>query len=113
MASEVLSSFFQGNSAGPVKIADVMKTVGSVHDVTVDQLKSKRRTQDLARARQIAMYLSREMTGASLNQIGRAFGNKDHSTVSYGCHKIADLMKTDARFRGAVLDIQDRIRGRR
>ena len=113
MASEVLSSFFRGNSAGPVKIADVMKTVGSVHDVTVDQLKSKRRTQDLARARQIAMYLSREMTGASLNQIGRAFGNKDHSTVSYGCQKIAELMKTDARFRGAVLDIQDRIRGRR
>jgi len=113
MASEVLSSFFQGNSSGPVKILDVMKTVGSVHDVTVDQLKSKRRTQDLARARQIAMYLSREMTGASLNQIGRAFGNKDHSTVSYGCHKIAGLMKTDARFRGAVLDIQDRIRGRR
>ncbi len=113
MASEVLSSFFQGNSSGPVKIADVMKFVGTVHDVTVDQLKSKRRTQDLARARQIAMYLSREMTGASLNQIGRAFGNKDHSTVSHACQKIAGLMKTDPRFRGAVLDIQDRIRGRK
>ena len=112
MASEVLSSFFQGNSSGPVKIADVMRIVCEVHDVTVDQLKSKRRTQDLARARQIAMYLSREMTGASLNQIGRAFGNKDHSTVSHACQKIAGLMKTDARFRGAVLDIQDRIRGR-
>ena len=113
MASEVLSSFFQGNSTGPIKIADIMKLVGEVHDVTVDQLKSKRRTQDLARARQIAMYLAREMTGASLNQIGRAFGNKDHSTVSHACHKIADLMKADARFRGAVLDIQDRVRGRR
>ena len=77
MASEVLSSFFQGSSTGPVKIADVMKTVGEVHDVTVDQLKSKRRTQDLARARQIAMFLAREMTGASLNQIGRAFGGRD------------------------------------
>ena len=112
MASEVLSSFFQGNSSGPVKIADIMRIVCEVHDVTVDQLKSKRRTQDLARARQIAMYLSREMTGASLNQIGRAFGNKDHSTVSHACQKIAGLMKTDARFRGAVLDVQDRVRGR-
>ncbi|RLB95016.1 MAG: chromosomal replication initiator protein DnaA, partial [Deltaproteobacteria bacterium] len=55
MASEVLSSFFQGRSTGPVKIANVMKIVAEVHDVTVDQLKSKRRTQDLARARQIAM----------------------------------------------------------
>jgi len=110
MASEVLSSFFQSKSSGPVKIADVMKAVGEVHDVTIDQLKSKRRTQDLARARQIAMYLSREMTGASLNQIGRAFGDKDHSTVSHACRKIAALMQSDPRFRGAVLDIQDKIR---
>ncbi|MFT5314795.1 MAG: chromosomal replication initiator protein [Candidatus Krumholzibacteriia bacterium] len=113
MASEVLSSFFQSKSSGPVKIAEVMKAVGEVHDVTIDQLKSKRRTQDLARARQIAMYLSREMTGASLNQIGRAFGDKDHSTVSHACRKIAALMQSDARFRGAVLDIQDKIRANR
>jgi chromosomal replication initiator protein len=112
MASEVLSSFFQGSSTGPVKIADVMKVVGEVHDVTVDQLKSKRRTQDLARARQIAMYLAREMTGSSLNQIGRAFGNRDHSTVSHAYQKIQNDMKTDPRFRGAVLDVQDRVRER-
>ena len=112
MASEVLSSFFQGSSSGPVKIADVMKVVGDVHDMTVDQLKSKRRTQDLARARQIAMYLAREMTGASLNQIGRAFGNRDHSTVSHAYQKITGDMKSDPRFRGAVLDIKDRVRGR-
>ena len=113
MASEVLSSFFQGSSTGPVKIADVMKIVAEVHDVTVDQLKSKRRTQDLARARQIAMYLAREMTGSSLNQIGRAFGNRDHSTVSHAYQKIQKDMKTDPRFRGAVLDVQDRVRGRK
>jgi len=113
MASEVLSSFFQGSSTGPVKIADVMKVVGNVHDLTVDQLKSKRRTQDLARARQIAMYLAREMTGSSLNQIGRAFGGRDHSTVSHAYQKITKDMKTDPRFRGAVLDIQDRVRGRK
>jgi len=113
MASEVLSSFFRGNSTGPVKIADVMKTVGEVHDVTVDQLKSKRRTQDLARARQIAMFIAREMTGASLNQIGRAFGNRDHSTVSHACQKISKDMSSDPRFRGAVLDVKDRVRARR
>jgi chromosomal replication initiator protein len=113
MASEVLSSFFQGSSSGPVKIAEIMKVVSDVHDLTVDQLKSKRRTQDLARARQIAMYLAREMTGSSLNQIGRAFGGRDHSTVSHAYQKITKDMKTDPRFRGAVLDIQDRVRGRK
>ena len=112
MASEVLSSFFQVNSAGPVKIADVMTVVANVHDVTVDQLKSKRRTQDLARARQIAMHLAREMTGASLNQIGRAFGGRDHSTVAHGCRKITQDMESDPRFRGAVRDLMDRIRAR-
>ncbi len=113
MASEVLSSFFQGNSSGPVKIADVMKVVADATDVTVDQLKSKRRTQDLARARQMAMYLSREMTGASLNQIGRAFGGRDHSTVAHACQKIGKDMGDDPRYRGFVLDIQDKVRGRR
>ena len=113
MASEVLSSYFQGNSAGPVKIADIMDIVADVHDLSVDQLKSKRRTQDLARARQIAMHLAREMTGASLNQIGRAFGGRDHSTVAHACQKIESLAATDPAFRGAIRDLTDRVRARR
>ncbi len=113
MASEVLSSFFQGNSSGPIKIADIMKIVADHHDLSVDQLKSKRRTQDLARARQIAMFLARELTGASLNQIGRAFGDRDHTTVAHACQKIHKTMGADPRFRGVVLDLQDRVRGRR
>ena len=112
MASEVLSSFFQGSSTGPVKIADIMDVVADSHDLTVDQLKSKRRTQDLARARQIAMFIAREMTDASLNQIGRSFGNRDHSTVSHACQKIQGDMANDPRFRGAVKSLQDRVRSR-
>ena len=113
MASEVLSSFFQGNSTGPVKIADVMPVVANAHDVTVDQLKSKRRTQDLARARQIAMYLAREMTGSSLNQIGRSFGGRDHSTVSHACQKIQGEVGKDPRFRGFVRDLQEKIQNKK
>ncbi len=113
MASEVLSSFFQGSSPGPIKIATIMTTVSDCCDVTVDQLKSKRRTQDLARARQIAMYLSREMTGASLNQIGRSFGKRDHSTVSHACAKVLSLMEEDHQFKGFIRDIQDRVRGKK
>jgi chromosomal replication initiator protein len=112
MASEVLSSFFQGNSTGPVKIADVMSVVANAHDVTVDQLKSKRRTQDLARARQIAMYLARELTGASLNQIGRSFGGRDHSTVSHACQKIQGEVSGDPRFRGFVRSLQESIQNK-
>ncbi len=110
MASEVLSSFFQSESTGPVKIVDVITSVADYFGVSVDQLKSKRRTQDLARYRQTAMYLARELTGASLNQIGRALGNRDHSTVSHACNKIAGLAKKDPQFRGALKAITDKLK---
>ncbi|MEZ4388974.1 MAG: chromosomal replication initiator protein DnaA [Candidatus Krumholzibacteriia bacterium] len=112
MASEVLSSYFEGNSSGPVKIADVMEVVADHFGFTVDQLKSKRRTQDLARARQLAMHLARDLTGASLNQIGRAFGGRDHSTVSYACNLIGELARSDPRYRGTIKDLVELIRDR-
>ena len=81
MASEVLSSVIRTTPTRATTIADVMNLVSERHNVTVDQLKSKRRTQDLALARQVAMYIVREKVNASLNQIGRAFGGRDHTTA--------------------------------
>jgi chromosomal replication initiator protein len=113
LASEVLSSYFEGNSAGPVRIADVIEVVADHFGFTVDQLKSKRRTQDLARARQMAMHLARELTGASLNQIGRAFGGRDHSTVAHACNVIDKLSQSEARTRGLIKELTEKIRGGR
>ncbi len=113
MASEVLSSFFQSDSIGPLKIADVIDVVSDYSGLSIDQLKSKRRTQDLARYRQVAMYLAREMTGASLNQIGRSFGGRDHSTVSHACQRVKELSAADPQFRGLVKTITERTRERR
>jgi chromosomal replication initiator protein len=110
LASEVLSSYFAGNSAGPVRIADISEVVANHFEFTVDQLKSKRRTQDLARARQVSMYLARDLTGASLNQIGRAHGGRDHSTVAHACQLIANLAKQDPKFRGLLKDLSEQIR---
>ncbi len=113
MASQVLSSYFQSEATGPVKIVDVIESVADYFGVSVDQLKSKRRTQDLARFRQTAMYLVRELTGASLNQIGRALGNRDHSTVSHACNKISTLAKKDPQFRGVLKTINEKIKEQR
>jgi chromosomal replication initiator protein len=110
LASEVLSTYFEGNSTGPVRIADVMDVVANHFDFSVDQLKSKRRTQDLARARQVAMHLARELTGASLNQIGRAFGGRDHSTVSHACNLVKRWAGEDPQFRGVLKDLTHDIR---
>ena len=105
MASEALSSFFQAVPARTVTIADVMGLIAERFHVTVDQLKSKKRTQDLALARQVAMYVAREKVGASLNQIGQAFGSRDHTTVLHACQKIAALTEQDPLFRGKIKDL--------
>ena len=109
MASEVLSSYFRVDLKGSVMIADVMRVVSDHFHVTIDQLKSKRRTQDLALARQVAMHIAREKIGASLNQIGRAFGNRDHTTVLHACQKIKKLIAADPHFRGVIKDLMERL----
>ena len=109
MASEVLSSYFQAESRGPILISDVMRVVADEFRVSVDQLKSNRRTQDLALARQVAMYVAREKIGASLNQIGTAFGGRDHTTVMHACRKIDSLMSGNPRLRGRIKNITDQL----
>jgi chromosomal replication initiator protein len=105
MASEVLSSVIHAVPARAATIADAMKVVCEHYRVTVDQLKSKRRTQDLALARQVAMYIAREIVGATLTQIGRAFGDRDHTTVMHACKKIKRMQGEDPRFRGILKDL--------
>jgi len=110
MASEVLSSYFRAESPRPLKIADIMKVTADHFDVTVDQLKSKKRTQDLALARQVAMFVTRETVGASLNQIGRAFGKRDHSTVAHAVQKIQKMYDEDPKFKGKIKDIYNQLK---
>ena len=105
MASEVLSSIIQSSPSRAATIADAMKVVCEHYRVTVDQLKSKRRTQDLALARQVAMYIARERVGATLTQIGRAFGGRDHTTVMHACKKVDKLRENDPLFRGTIKDL--------
>jgi len=109
MASEILSSYFRVKNKEPILIADVIKVVADYYHVSIDQLKSKRRTQDLALARQVAMYIARTKIGASLNQIGRAFGNRDHTTVLYAYKKIKKKTEEDPHFRGIVKDLLEKL----
>ncbi len=105
MASDALSSYFQASPARTPTIADVARLVAERFHVTVDQLKSKTRTQDLALARQVAMFIARERIGASLNVIGKAFGDRDHSTVLHACHKIQSMCDREPKFRGRIKDL--------
>lgn len=74
-----------------VRIENIQKTVSEYYKIKVSDLLSKRRNRSIARPRQIAMALSKELTNRSLPEIGEAFGGKDHTTVLHACRKIKEL----------------------
>ncbi len=80
-----------------VTIENIQKMVADYYKMRVSDLTSKRRTRTVARPRQIAMSLSKELTNHSLPEIGDAFGGRDHTTVLHACRKIAELRETDRR----------------
>lgn len=108
MAKDALGEYLEQSTHTPT-IDDIQKCVCQVMDVSLDALLSASRTHSIAYPRQIAMFLSRELTSTSLEEIGRRFGGRDHSTVKYGCEKIRDLAETDTRTRNMVRMIRDKI----
>ncbi len=94
MAEAMLTQFF-AERAEEITAARIQSTVAERLGLKVSELRSKGRQRAVAFARQVAMFLCRELTDASLPQIGRDFGGKDHSTVLHACTKIAGLEETD------------------
>jgi len=80
-----------------VTLESIQKTVAEYYKVRVSELLSKKRTRSIARPRQLAMALAKELTNHSLPEIGEAFGGRDHTTVLHACRKIAELKESDAR----------------
>jgi chromosomal replication initiator protein len=80
-----------------VSIENIQKTVADYFKIRVGDLLSKRRSRSVARPRQIAMALAKELTNHSLPEIGDAFGGRDHTTVLHGCRRIAALRDTEKR----------------
>ena len=78
-----------------VTIENIQKTVAQYYKLRVADLISKRRSRSIARPRQIAMALAKELTSHSLPEIGDAFGGRDHSTVIHATKKIAELRQQD------------------
>ena len=78
---------------------NTQKTVAEYYKLRVSDLLSRRRSRNIARPRQMAMALSKELTQHSLPEIGDAFGGRDHTTVLHACRKIAELCDTDGRIR--------------
>ena len=80
-----------------VTIENIQKTVAEYYKIRISDFQSKRRNRSIARPRQIAMCLSKELTSHSLPEIGEAFGGRDHTTVLHACRKIKELRESDSR----------------
>jgi chromosomal replication initiator protein len=77
-----------------ISIENIQKTVADYYKIKVSEMYSKKRTRNVARPRQIAMALAKELTQLSLPDIGEAFGGRDHTTVLHACRKVTDLKTT-------------------
>jgi chromosomal replication initiator protein len=82
-----------------ITVENIQKTVSEYYKIRVSDLLSRRKTRTIARPRQMAMSLSKELTEHSLPELGEAFGGRDHTTVLYACRKIDQLCDTDGRIR--------------
>jgi chromosomal replication initiator protein len=97
LAQEVLRNVLQ-NDEKAITIEIVQKAVADYYQLKVAELKSKNNSKSVAMPRQIAMFLCKTLTNASLPEIGRSFGGKHHSTVIHSIRKIEELRKTDGNF---------------
>jgi chromosomal replication initiator protein len=97
MVQDLLKDLLK-SSQKKVNIEEIQKKVSQHFNVKVSDMSSARRSRTVARPRQIAMYLSKNLTSRSLPEIGRRFGNRDHTTVIHAVRKVEELMNKDAGF---------------
>jgi chromosomal replication initiator protein len=92
-----------------VEPTEIVRRVAEAFGVPMDRMLGRERSREVALPRQIAMYLLRQESNISLPQIGEALGGRDHTTVMYGCDKIADLLERDDRLRRQVIEIREHL----
>lgn len=108
LAQEVLR-VVANNVRTPISIEQIQKSVCKFFDVPEDLLRAKTRKQEVVYARQTAMYLSKQLTNASLKTIGLHFGGRDHSTVIHACQAVEERMKADHAFRQRIDQLRRQI----
>ncbi|MFO8075930.1 MAG: chromosomal replication initiator protein DnaA [Actinomycetota bacterium] len=110
LAQMVLKDLFPEAGSSQISVSHIMNETATYFGVTIDDLCSTSRTRQLVSARQIAMYLTRELTELSLPKIGQAFGGRDHTTVIHANNKISDLMKERPATYEQIQELTSRIK---
>ena len=101
LAKSLLGDLAEGEDK-PITIAEIERVVAEHYHIKTALLRSKRRHKDIAHARHVAMYLTRQLTDASLPHIGKTFGDRDHTSVIHACNKIKGMLKENWNFQEEV-----------
>ena len=109
LAKEVIKNFVNQMSK-EITVEFIQSLVAEHFNVPVDKLKGQTRKRGIVIARQLSMYLAKNLTNKSLKAIGENFGGRDHSTVIYSCKAVQDLLDTDMIFKDTVADLEKKIK---
>jgi chromosomal replication initiator protein len=110
LAQDVLKDVFPQGESTQISIERIQELVCERFGVTMDELTGDRRSQNIVYPRQVAMYLSRELTDSSLPKIGKEFGGRDHTTVIHATSKIARLIREDRSVYNLIQELTARVR---
>ncbi len=110
LAAEILGDMLASNKDQPITAARILEATCKMFDLSLEALRSKSRTRDLVHARQISMYVCRELTDLSYPQIGKEFGDRDHTTVIHAYDKISNEIKNREETYEDVTTLVQRIR---
>ncbi|MGE0671009.1 MAG: helix-turn-helix domain-containing protein, partial [Parachlamydiales bacterium] len=102
VVEKTLSELFQYTPQKKISVENIIKSVATIFDVRVSDLKSTSRSKDVAFPRQVAMYLAKELMNDSLMKLSTAFGGKTHSTLLHAWKKIAGQVETDETLRRQI-----------
>jgi chromosomal replication initiator protein len=94
-----------------VTIDDIQRKVAEYYNIKLSDMHSSRRSTNIARPRQVAMYLCKQLTTRSLPEIGRKFGGKDHTTVMHGIKRVQELMREDTELKEDIERLQRTLNG--
>ena len=97
VAEEILPDLLHEEAKETVTVDRIQKSVADYYELRVADLTGPRRTANVANARQIAMYVTRELTKATYKVIGNAFGDRDHGTVMHACRKVEELVNLNEK----------------
>ncbi|MBN8208878.1 chromosomal replication initiator protein DnaA [Bacillus sp. NTK071] len=110
LAAEALKNIIPSSKPRVITIHDIQTVIGDHYSVKLEDFAAKKRTKSVAFPRQIAMYLSRELTDFSLPKIGEEFGGRDHTTVIHAHEKISKLVDSDQELQKKVQDIVEQLK---